>query len=198
MLASPPVPAVRSPTRELHGCEVDAGHATVSVNGDERTERMSARSSSVVTRVHGADPRSSQDGYGPHRNRGLSPNQWRCQMAEPVPPAEGIVLAHFIVSDDVERSRRFYTEVLGGTVVFGPEPTNIALANGFIIIKIQAGVRPTTSPRSPLRRQATPTGSAASSTSGSPTFTPFTPMERPRRPVPDAAEAAPVRDPVLV
>ena len=27
-------------------------------------------------------------------------------------------LAHFIVSDDVERSRRFYTEVLGGRVAF--------------------------------------------------------------------------------
>jgi extradiol dioxygenase family protein len=27
---------------------------------------------------------------------------------------EQMVLAHFIVSDDVERSRRFYTEVLGG------------------------------------------------------------------------------------
>jgi catechol 2,3-dioxygenase-like lactoylglutathione lyase family enzyme len=34
---------------------------------------------------------------------------------------ETLVLAHFIVSDDVERSRRFYTEVLGGRVVFsGP------------------------------------------------------------------------------
>ena len=32
-----------------------------------------------------------------------------------------IVLAHFIVSDDVERSRRFYTEVLGGRLAFsGP------------------------------------------------------------------------------
>ena len=60
-------------------------------------------------------------------------------MAEPVQPAEGIVLAHFIVSDDVERSRRFYTEVLGGTVVFGPEPTNIALANSFIIINRGGG-----------------------------------------------------------
>ena len=30
--------------------------------------------------------------------------------------------------------RRFYTEVLGGKVVFGPEPTNIALANSFIVI----------------------------------------------------------------
>ena len=32
-------------------------------------------------------------------------------------PAEGLVLTHFIVSDDVERSRRFYTEVLGGETV---------------------------------------------------------------------------------
>ena len=37
-------------------------------------------------------------------------------MAEPRPPAEEIVLTHFIVSDDVERSRRFYTDVLGGKV----------------------------------------------------------------------------------
>src|SRR5579875_1070369 len=36
--------------------------------------------------------------------RGVRPSQWRCQMAELPPPPEGIVLAHFIVSDDVERS----------------------------------------------------------------------------------------------
>ena len=55
-------------------------------------------------------------------------------MAEPTQPAERMVVCYFIVSDDVERSRRFYTEVLGGRVVFGPEPTNVALANSFIII----------------------------------------------------------------
>jgi catechol 2,3-dioxygenase-like lactoylglutathione lyase family enzyme len=43
-------------------------------------------------------------------------------------------VGHFIVSDDVERSRRFYAEVLGGRVIFGPEPTNVALANNYIII----------------------------------------------------------------
>jgi extradiol dioxygenase family protein len=32
---------------------------------------------------------------------------------------EQMVLAHFIVSDDVERSRRFYTDVLGGRTVIG-------------------------------------------------------------------------------
>ncbi len=55
-------------------------------------------------------------------------------MAEGNGSDEGMVLTHFITSDDVERSRRFYTEVLGGTVVFGPEPTNVALANSFIVI----------------------------------------------------------------
>jgi catechol 2,3-dioxygenase-like lactoylglutathione lyase family enzyme len=60
-------------------------------------------------------------------------------VAEPTQGAERMIVTHFIVSDDVERSRRFYTEVLGGTVVFGPEPTNIALANTYIIINVGGG-----------------------------------------------------------
>jgi catechol 2,3-dioxygenase-like lactoylglutathione lyase family enzyme len=77
----------------------------------------------------------------PRRRRGMSPNQWRCQMAQVTPPAEGIVLTHFIVSDDVERSRRFYTEVLGGKLAFsGPGGlTYVALANSWIIINVGGG-----------------------------------------------------------
>jgi catechol 2,3-dioxygenase-like lactoylglutathione lyase family enzyme len=63
-------------------------------------------------------------------------------MAELLPPVEEIVLTHFIVSDDVERSRRFYTEVLGGRVVFSGEsgePTNVALSNSFIVISTGGG-----------------------------------------------------------
>lgn len=60
-------------------------------------------------------------------------------MAEFTPPAEGILLAHFIVSDDFERSRRFYTEVLGGRVVFSGEVTCVALANSWIIINVGGG-----------------------------------------------------------
>ncbi len=45
-----------------------------------------------------------------------------------------LILAHFIVSDDVERSRRFYTEVLGGRVVFSGQPTYVALSNSWIVI----------------------------------------------------------------
>ena len=62
-------------------------------------------------------------------------------MAELPPPREGIVLTHFIVSDDVERSRRFYTEVLGGRVVFSGAggPTNVALSNSWIVINRGGG-----------------------------------------------------------
>jgi catechol 2,3-dioxygenase-like lactoylglutathione lyase family enzyme len=68
-------------------------------------------------------------------------NQWRCHMAELPPPPEGIALAHFIVSQDVERSRRFYTEVLGGRVAFsGPGGlTYVALSNSWIIINVGGG-----------------------------------------------------------
>jgi extradiol dioxygenase family protein len=44
-------------------------------------------------------------------------------------PEEGIVLTHFIVSEDVERSRRFYVDVLGGEAVREGEPSMVALAN---------------------------------------------------------------------
>jgi catechol 2,3-dioxygenase-like lactoylglutathione lyase family enzyme len=55
-------------------------------------------------------------------------------MTELAHPSGDIVLAHFIVSNDVERSVRFYTEVLGGRVVFSPQPTYVELANSWIII----------------------------------------------------------------
>jgi catechol 2,3-dioxygenase-like lactoylglutathione lyase family enzyme len=54
-------------------------------------------------------------------------------------PQEGIVLTHFIVSGDVERSRRFYTEVLGGQTVRSGEPTYVELANSWIIINAGGG-----------------------------------------------------------
>src|SRR3978361_690092 len=56
---------------------------------------------------------------------------------------DNMVLAHFIVSDDVERSRRFYTDVLGGQTVIGGEAgdqvTYVALANSWIIINVGGG-----------------------------------------------------------
>jgi catechol 2,3-dioxygenase-like lactoylglutathione lyase family enzyme len=60
-------------------------------------------------------------------------------MAEFPAPKDGIVLTHFIVSADVERSRRFYTDVLGGELVLEGEPSIVALANGWIIINVGGG-----------------------------------------------------------
>ena len=60
-------------------------------------------------------------------------------MPEFPAPRDGIVLTHFIVSRDVERSRRFYTDVLGGETVLEGEPSIVALANGWIIINVGGG-----------------------------------------------------------
>ena len=60
-------------------------------------------------------------------------------MAEFPMPEHGMVLAHFVVSDDIERSRRFYTDVLGGEAVSVGEPSYVALANSWIIINRGGG-----------------------------------------------------------
>jgi catechol 2,3-dioxygenase-like lactoylglutathione lyase family enzyme len=56
---------------------------------------------------------------------------------------ERMVLGHFIVSADVERSRRFYSDVLGGKTVIageaGDDVTYVALANSWIIINVGGG-----------------------------------------------------------
>jgi catechol 2,3-dioxygenase-like lactoylglutathione lyase family enzyme len=50
-----------------------------------------------------------------------------------------IELTHFIVVEDVERSRRFYTEVLGGRTIRDGEPAYVGLANSWIIINTGGG-----------------------------------------------------------
>ena len=64
-------------------------------------------------------------------------------MPESPKASHKLVIGHFIVSGDVERSRRFYTEVLGGKTVIsgedGDEVTYVALANTWIIINVGGG-----------------------------------------------------------
>ena len=64
---------------------------------------------------------------------------------------------HFITSDDVDRSARFYTEVLGGTVVFGPECRPWSSCPTASSSSTPAAARPTTSRRSPSRPRRIPT-----------------------------------------
>jgi len=54
-------------------------------------------------------------------------------------PTEGLVLTHFIVVEDIARSRDFYAGVLGGSVVLDGEPTIVKLANSWIIINVGGG-----------------------------------------------------------
>jgi catechol 2,3-dioxygenase-like lactoylglutathione lyase family enzyme len=60
-------------------------------------------------------------------------------MAQFPAPAEGMLVTYFIVSNDVARSRRFYTEVLGGEAVLEGEPSIVALANGWVTISSGGG-----------------------------------------------------------
>ena len=55
-------------------------------------------------------------------------------MDEPPRLVDEMVLTHFIVSDDIDRSCRFDTEVLGDQAVIVGEPTYVSLANSWIII----------------------------------------------------------------
>jgi len=65
-------------------------------------------------------------------------------MAEFPAPTEGIVLTHFIIASDVDRTRRFYADVLGGEVLRDGKPSIVALANSWIIINV-GGPLPMTS-----------------------------------------------------
>jgi catechol 2,3-dioxygenase-like lactoylglutathione lyase family enzyme len=54
-------------------------------------------------------------------------------------PSNGFVLTHFIVVENVARSRDFYAGALGGTVVLDGEPTIVKLANSWVIINLGGG-----------------------------------------------------------
>jgi len=63
-------------------------------------------------------------------------------MARFPAPAAGIEVTHFIVARDVERSRRFYVEVLGGEPVLDGELSIVALANTWVTISTGGGPTP--------------------------------------------------------
>ena len=60
-------------------------------------------------------------------------------MADFPAPHEGLLVTYFIVSRDVERSRRFYVDVLGGETVLEGDPSIVALANGWVTISVAGG-----------------------------------------------------------
>jgi predicted enzyme related to lactoylglutathione lyase len=54
-------------------------------------------------------------------------------------PLPSMAVCHFIVVDDIERSCRFYAEVLGGEILLEGEPSYVALGNSSIIISVGGG-----------------------------------------------------------
>lgn len=64
--------------------------------------------------------------------------------SSPSPAAAELALTHFVVADDVPATARFYSEILGGTIVreIPGGPTIIQLANGWIIINNGGGPTP--------------------------------------------------------
>lgn len=57
-------------------------------------------------------------------------------------PETGLLLTHFLTVRDVTRSRAFYADVLGGTVVLAENPCIVRLANGWIIMNPGGGPTP--------------------------------------------------------
>lgn len=57
-------------------------------------------------------------------------------------PSEGILVTMFITVGEVARSREFYSQVLGGTVVLEENPCTVKLANSWIIMNPGGGPTP--------------------------------------------------------
>jgi lactoylglutathione lyase len=54
-------------------------------------------------------------------------------------PDHGFVITHFLVVSDMDRSRDFYTSMLGGTVVEERSPVIIRVANSWLILNEGGG-----------------------------------------------------------
>ncbi|MFD5321942.1 VOC family protein [Streptomyces sp. NPDC127098] len=57
-------------------------------------------------------------------------------------PSEGMAMTLFLTVSDVARSRRFYSEVLGGEIVLADNPCTIKLANSWVIMNPGGGPTP--------------------------------------------------------
>lgn len=54
-------------------------------------------------------------------------------------PEEGFIVTHFLTVEDIQRSVKFYSEVLGGEVLMDSGPGIVKLANSWIIVNVGGG-----------------------------------------------------------
>ena len=64
----------------------------------------------------------------------MSENDVRIDYANLPTPSEGVLVTLFITVRKVARSRAFYSEVLGGTVVLEENPCMVKLSNSWVIM----------------------------------------------------------------
>ena len=96
-------------------------------------------------------------------------------------PQEGLVLTHFLVVADQDRSREFYQRLFDARVVLERDPVIMKVANSWLILNVGGG--PTDDkPTVTLTTPPIPTAPAPSSTSVSPTSARSTRSGRPRVP----------------
>src|SRR5436309_14983297 len=75
-------------------------------------------------------------------------------------PSQGFVLTHFLVVSDQDRSREFYRNIFGGTVLIERDPVIMKVANSWLILNEGGGPtddKPTvtlTTPSDPNRTSA--------------------------------------------
>jgi catechol 2,3-dioxygenase-like lactoylglutathione lyase family enzyme len=72
----------------------------------------------------------------------MTENEVSVDFADLPAPSEGLVVTLFITVRKVARSRSFYSEVLGGTVVLAENPCIVKLANSWIIMNPGGGPTP--------------------------------------------------------
>jgi catechol 2,3-dioxygenase-like lactoylglutathione lyase family enzyme len=143
-LETPPDPNRASSFLNIRVKDIEAVYAEWSARGAEFLTPPKHHEFEIRCYIRDPDGHLIEVGQTTDPMGDWSPENWPSTTSDggtgemPAGPA-GAVLTRFIVSDDVERSRRFYTEVLGGTAVFSGEPTNVALSNGFIVINSGGG-----------------------------------------------------------
>src|SRR3954470_23705471 len=68
------------------------------------------------------------------------------QTSYRMPPQDGIVIAHFLTVDDIERSARFYESIFGGRILSLGDgdgaPGYIQIANTWLIVNVGGAPTP--------------------------------------------------------
>jgi catechol 2,3-dioxygenase-like lactoylglutathione lyase family enzyme len=54
-------------------------------------------------------------------------------------PKDGLVITHFLVVSDQDRSRDFYQSLLGGQVLMERDPVIMKVANTWLILNVGGG-----------------------------------------------------------